>query len=113
MDFERYQRAANYLSVAQIFLQDNFLLERPLTADDIKPRLLGHWGSCPGVNLVYSHLDAMAKKYGQETMFVLGPGHAFPALQANLFLESTLAERYPMATQNYEGIAYICKNFSW
>lgn len=113
MDFERYQRAANYLSVAQIFLQDNFLLERPLTADDIKPRLLGHWGSCPGVNLAYSHLDAMAKKYGQETMFVLGPGHAFPALQANLFLEGTLGEFYPQAKHTYDGIGYLCRNFSW
>ncbi len=112
-DFEKFRRVTNYLTVAQIFLQDNFLLERPLTFDDIKPRLLGHWGSGPGVNLIYSHLNSMIKKYGQEMIFVLGPGHAFPALQANLFLEGTLGEFYPQATHTYDGIAYICRNFSW
>jgi len=113
IDFERFRRATNYLTAAQIFLQDNFLLERPLTADDIKPRLLGHWGSGPGVNLIYSHLNKLIRKYGQEMMFVLGPGHAFPALQANLFLEGSLGEFYPEATHTYEGIGYICRNFSW
>lgn len=112
-DFERFRRATNYLTAAQIFLQDNFLLERPLTFDDIKPRLLGHWGSGPGVNLAYAHLNKLIKKFGQEMMFVLGPGHAFPALQANLFLEGTLGEFYPKATHTYEGIGYICRNFSW
>lgn len=112
-DFERFRRATNYLTAAQIFLQDNFLLERPLTADDIKPRLLGHWGSGPGVNLAYVHLNSIIKKFGQEMMFVLGPGHAFPALQANLFLEGSLGEFYPKATHTYEGIEYICRNFSW
>jgi len=113
MDFDKYRRVTNYLTAAQIFLQDNFLLERPLTADDVKPRLLGHWGSGPGVNFAYSHLNKLVKKYGQEMMFVLGPGHAFPALQANLFLEGSLGEFYPAATHTYEGIEYICKNFSW
>jgi len=112
-DFERFRRATNYLTAAQIFLQDNFLLERPLTFDDIKPRLLGHWGSGPGVNLAYAHLNKLIKKFGQEMMFVLGPGHAFPALQANLFLEGTLGEFYLKATHTYEGIGYICRNFSW
>ena len=65
-DFERFRRATNYLTAAQIFLQDNFLLERPLTADDIKPRLLGHWGSGPGVNLIYAHLNKLVKKYGAD-----------------------------------------------
>ena len=112
-DFEKFRRVTNYLTAAQIFLQDNFLLERPLTADDVKPRILGHWGSGPGVNLIYAHLNNLIKKYGQEMMFVLGPGHAFPALQANLFLEGTLGEFYPEATHTYEGIGYICRNFSW
>src|SRR5680860_51443 len=112
-DFERFRRATNYLTAAQIFLQDNFLLERPLTFDDIKPRLLGHWGSGPGVNLAYAHLNKLIKKFGQEMLFVLGPGHAFPALQANLFLEGTLGEFYPKATHTYDGIGYICRNFSW
>jgi len=112
-DFERFRRATNYLTAAQIFLQDNFLLERPLTPEDIKPRLLGHWGSGPGVNLIYSHLNNLIKKYGQEMMFVLGPGHAFPALQANLFMEGSLGEFYPKAKHTYDGIGYICRNFSW
>ncbi|MGE5327756.1 MAG: phosphoketolase family protein [Thiobacillus sp.] len=112
-DIEKFRRATNYLTAAQIFLQDNFLLERPLKFEDIKPRLLGHWGSGPGVNLAYAHLTKMIKKYGQEMMFVLGPGHAFPALQANLFLEGTLEKFYPKAEQTYDGIAYLCRNFSW
>src|SRR5665811_1825312 len=85
---EQFRRATDYLTAAQIFLQDNFLLERPLTFDDIKPRLLGHWGSGPGINFTYAHLNKLIKKYGQEMMFVLGPGHGFPALQANLFTVS-------------------------
>jgi len=109
----RYLRAANYLTAAQIFLQDNFLVERDLTFDDIKPRLLGHWGSGPGVNFAYAHLSQLAKTKQQEIMFVLGPGHAFPALQANLFLEGTLEKYYPKATNSYEGLGYICRNFSW
>lgn len=111
--FDQYLRAANYLTTAQIFLQDNFLLEKPLEPEHIKPRLLGHWGSCPGVNLAYIHLNNLIKKYGQEMMFVLGPGHAFPALQANLFLERSLEEFYPKATLDYDGISYICRDFSW
>lgn len=112
-DFDKYLRAANYLTAAQIFLQDNFLLERKLNFDDIKPRLLGHWGSGPGVNFAYSHLSYLAKQKNQEMMFVLGPGHAFPALQANLFLEGTLEQFYPEAKHSYQGIDYLCRNFSW
>lgn len=113
MNIEKFRRATNYLTAAQIFLQDNFLLERPLTFDDVKPRLLGHWGSGPGVNFAYAHLNKLVKKHNQEMMFVLGPGHAFPSLQANLFLEKSLQEFYPLATHSYEGIEYLCKNFSW
>lgn len=111
--FKNYMRAANYLTAAQIFLQDNFLLERELTFEDIKPRLLGHWGSGPGVTLAYSHLSNLIKKYDQEMMFVLGPGHAFPSLQANLFLEKTLEKFYPQVTQDLDGIKFLCQNFSW
>ena len=88
-------------------------MERDLTFDDIKPRLLGHWGSGPGVNFAYAHLSRFAKKYEQDMMFVLGPGHAFPALQANLFLEGTLSRFYPEVPQNLDGIAYLCQQFSW
>lgn len=110
---EQYLRAANYLTAAQIFLQDNLLLERDLTFDDVKTRLLGHWGSGPGVNFAYAHLSRMAKTFDQEMLFVLGPGHAFPALQANLFLEGTLGRFYPETPQTLEGIEYLCRQFSW
>lgn len=117
-NIKKFIRAANYLTVSQIFLQDNFLLERPLTFEDIKPRLLGHWGSCPGVNHVYAHLLNMQKqldfaKSDLKTAFMLGPGHAFPALQANLFLEETLSKFDINAARNRSGIKYISKNFSW
>jgi xylulose-5-phosphate/fructose-6-phosphate phosphoketolase len=108
-----YMRAANYVTAAQIFLRDDFLLERDLTFNDIKPRLLGHWGSGPGVNFAYAHLSRLAKRHEQDMLFVLGPGHAFPALQANLFLEGTLGKYYPEAGQNLEGLGYICRQFSW
>lgn len=117
-NIKKFIRATNYLTVSQIFLQDNFLLERPLTFEDIKPRLLGHWGSCPGVNHVYAHLLNMQKqldfaKSDLKTAFMLGPGHAFPALQANLFLEETLSKFDINAARNLSGIKYISKNFSW
>lgn len=109
----KYVRAANYISAAQIYLQDNFLLENKLTFKDIKPRLLGHWGTCPGINFVYANLNYLIKKHGAEFMFVLGPGHGFPALQANLYIEGTLGKYYPEATRDLKGLAYISKNFSW
>ncbi len=110
---KKYVRLANYVTVSQIYLQDNFLLGRELTFEDIKSRLLGHWGTCPGINFVYAHLNYLIKKYEQEMLFVLGPGHGFPALQANLFIEGTLKKFYPEATVDENGLAYISKNFSW
>ena len=105
-------RACDYLAVAQLFLQDNFLLERPLRFDDIKPRLLGHWGTCHGINVAYANLMANFKDDPNYT-FVLGPGHGFPALQANLFYDGELEKIDPNATRNQAGLAYICRNFSW
>ena len=111
---DQFIRATNYLSVAQIFLQDNFLLERPLIPADIKPRLLGHWGTCPGINIIYAHLNLLIKQKAiNQAIFVLGPGHGFPALQANLFLEQALEQVDHQATLTPQGIAYIAKNFSW
>ncbi|HUC90189.1 MAG TPA: phosphoketolase family protein [Patescibacteria group bacterium] len=110
---KQYLRAANYLTAAQIFLQDNFMMNRDLTFDDVKPRLLGHWGSGPRVNFLYAHLNRLIKKHNQDMMFVLGPGHAFPALQANLFLEGSLSKFYPEVPQNIDGISYLCRQFSW
>ncbi len=170
---EKYQkiarrvRACDYLVVAQLFLQDDFLLERPLTAEDIKPRLLGHWGTCHGINVAYANLRAYfcpaksqpstfeptstdvvvnplsnnpndlrlinpnsittkvatgyAREHAEDSTdaacqnfsFILGPGHGFPALQANLFYDGDLIKVDPLATRDSAGIAYICKNFSW
>jgi len=110
---QKYHKAANYISAIQIYLQDNYLLEKPLDFKDIKPRLLGHWGTCPGINFVYANLNYLIKKHNINMMFVLGPGHGFPALQANLFIEGTLSKFYPKATLNEKGLSYIAKEFSW
>lgn len=109
---KRRIRAADYLAVAQLYLKDNFLLERPLKLEDIKPRLLGHWGTCHGINVAYANLKSY---FGDDPnfSFVLGPGHGFPALQANLFLDGDLEKVDPNATIDEAGIAYICKHFSW
>ncbi|MGB2861191.1 MAG: phosphoketolase family protein, partial [Candidatus Saccharimonas aalborgensis] len=109
----QYLRAVNYLTVAQIFLADNHLMKREITFDDVKSRLLGHWGSGPGINFAYAHLSRFAKKYDQDMMFVLGPGHGFPALQANLFLEGTLTHFDPSLPVNLDGIRRLCREFSW
>ena len=105
-------RAADYLVVAQLYLKNNFLLERSLTPEDIKPRLLGHWGTCHGINVAYANLKSY---FGDDPnfSFVLGPGHGFPALQANLFLDGDLKKVDPKATVNAAGVEYICKYFSW
>ncbi len=105
-------RLCDYLVVAQLFLQDNFLLKRELTANDIKPRLLGHWGTCHGINLVYANLKV---RFGDDSnfSFVLGPGHGFPALNANLWLDGELAKVDSKATFDEAGLEYVCRNFSW
>jgi len=109
---KRRIRACDYISVAELFLKDNFLLEKPLSFNDVKPRLLGHWGTCHGINTAYANL----KSYFDDDLnfsFVLGPGHGFPALQANLFLDGELEKVNPKAKRDYEGLKYICRNFSW
>jgi xylulose-5-phosphate/fructose-6-phosphate phosphoketolase len=89
-----YIRAADYLSAIQIYLQANFLLKEPLAPEHVKSRLLGHWGTCPGINFTYAHLNRAIVEHDLEMLFVLGPGHGFPAIQANLFLEGTLSQYY-------------------
>lgn len=111
-DIRRRIQICDYLTVAQLFLQDNFLLERKLEFDDIKPRLLGHWGTCHGINVAYANLKAKFKDDANYS-FVLGPGHGFPALQANLFIDGELLKVDKRATLDERGIKYICKNFSW
>lgn len=110
---QKYVRAANYLAVTQIYLQNNALLNEPLRSENIKPKLFGHWGTCPGINFVYAHVNYLIKKHSQQTIFVLGPGHGLPALQANLFLEGTLEKYYKSATRDEAGINYVSKMFSW
>ena len=112
-NIKKYVRAANYLSVGQIYLQSNFLLKNKLSFDDIKTRLLGHWGTCPGINFTYGCLNNLIRKTNANMMFVLGPGHGFPAIQSNIFIEGTLGKYYKEAQKTEEGIAYITKNFSW
>jgi xylulose-5-phosphate/fructose-6-phosphate phosphoketolase len=110
---QNYQRAADYLSAAQLYLQNNFLLKKPLKPEDIKPRLLGHWGTCPGINLIYAHLDRMIVKYDLDMFLVTGPGHGAPANLANLYLEGSLLEFYPELTLDEEGLGKFIKSFSW
>ena len=108
----RRVRACDYLTVAQLFLKSNFLLTSPLSSDDIKPRLLGHWGTCHGINLAYANLKQF---YANDPnfSFILGPGHGFPALQANLFIDGDLQKVDPKAKPDLSGIEYICREFSW
>ena len=115
MEIEKIQKRiklCDYLCVAQLFLKDNYMLEREMTFDDIKPRLLGHWGTCHGVNVAYANLKAV---YDDDSnySFILGPGHGFPALNANLWLDGTLAKVDPKAELNEAGLEYLCRNFSW
>ena len=108
-----YWRAANYLSVGQIYLYDNPLLKTPLTLEHIKPRLLGHWGTTPGLNFIYVHLNRIIKKYELDMIYVTGPGHGGPGLVANTYLEGTYSEFYPDITQDDEGLKKIFKQFSF
>ena len=87
--------AANYLTVGQIYLQDNPLLREPLRPEHIKPRLLGHWGTSPGLNLLYAHLNRLIRETGRDVLFIAGPGHGGPAMVANVYLEGTYSEIYP------------------
>ncbi len=108
-----YWRAANYLSVGQIYLCDNPLLRQPLALEHIKPRLLGHWGTSPGINFIYVHLNRVIRKYDLDVIFVTGPGHGGPALVANTYLEGTYSEYYPDVNRDEEGIGKLFKRFSF
>src|SRR5215469_15720929 len=97
---DAYWRAANYLSVGQIYLYDNPLLKRPLVLGDVKHMLLGHWGTTPGQNFVYVHLNRAIKKYDLNAFYICGPGHGGPGMVANTYLEGTYSEIYPNIQQN-------------
>ncbi len=108
-----YWRAANYLSVGQIYLKDNPLLKRPLTLDDVKPRLLGHWGTTPGLNFLYVHWNRLIAERDLDMMFIIGPGHGGPGIVANTYLEGSYSEVYPHIEQNEDGIKRLFRQFSW
>src|SRR5437867_7056326 len=97
---DAYWRAANYLSVGQIYLYDNPLLKKPLTREHIKPRLLGHWGTTPGLNFIYVHMNRVIKETDMSVIYITGPGHGGPALVANAYLEQTYSELYPHISQD-------------
>src|ERR1700744_473050 len=108
-----YWRAANYLSVGQIYLKDNPLLERPLTLDDVKPRLLGHWGTTPGLNFLYVHWNRIIKQRDLNMLYIIGPGHGGPGLVANTYLEGSYTEIYPHIERNSDGLKRLFRQFSW
>lgn len=108
-----YWCAANYLAAAQIYLRDNVLLREPLQPEHFKPRLLGHWGTVPGINLVYAHLNRLIRKRDAPVLLITGPGHGAPANLANLYLEGSLGERYSRYRRGMEGLKHLVQDFSW
>ncbi|MGL5065061.1 MAG: phosphoketolase, partial [Microcoleus sp.] len=108
-----YWRAANYLSVGQIYLLDNPLLKEPLKLEQVKPRLLGHWGTTPGLNFIYVHLNRVIKSQDLNVIYIAGPGHGGPGLVANTYLEGTYTEYYPNISQDAEGMKRLFKQFSF
>jgi xylulose-5-phosphate/fructose-6-phosphate phosphoketolase len=109
----RYRRAADYAAAAMIYLKDNVLLREPLRREHLKPRLLGHWGTCPGITFLYSGLNGLVRRTERRTLLVTGPGHGAPAVHANLWLEGTHAELDPALGRNGNGLAELVRRFSW
>jgi xylulose-5-phosphate/fructose-6-phosphate phosphoketolase len=108
-----YWRAANYLSVGQIYLYDNPLLREPLKLAHVKPLVVGHWGTTPGQNFIYVHLNRVIKKYDLNMFYIAGPGHGGPALVGNTYLEGTYSEIYPNISQDEAGLQKLFKQFSF
>src|ERR1700760_1332695 len=105
-------RASNYLSVGQIYLLANPLLREPLRLEHVKPRLLGHWGTTPGLNFLYAHLNRVIKRDDLDAIYVTGPGHGGPGLVANVYLEGTYSEVYPAIGRDEEGLRKLFRQFS-
>ncbi len=110
---DRWWRAANYLSVGQIYLLANPLLREPLLAEHVKPRLLGHWGTSPGLNLIYAHLNRAIIARHQRMLWIVGPGHGGPSAVANAWLEGTWSERYTSVSRDAEGMGLLFRQFSF
>src|SRR5437773_2699566 len=111
-NIDAYWRAANYLTVGQIYLQDNPLLREPLRPEHIKPRLLGHWGTSPGLSFIYVHLNRLIIESDADVIYLAGPGHGGPAIVANVYLEGTYSEIYPSVSQDAEGMHRLFRQFS-
>ena len=109
---DAWWRAANYLNIGQIYLMENPLLRQPLEAAHIKPRLLGHWGTSPGLNLIYVHLNRIIREYDANVIYMAGPGHGGPALVANVYLEGTYSEYFPSITRDAAGLRALFRQFS-
>ncbi|NUO65306.1 MAG: phosphoketolase family protein [Gemmatimonadaceae bacterium] len=110
---DAYWRAANFLSVGQIYLRANPLVREPLTLDHVKPRLLGHWGTTPGLNFVYVHMNRLIRNHDLDAIFVAGPGHGGPGVVANTYLEGTYSELYPAVSRDLAGLTRLVTQFSW
>ncbi len=110
---DEYFRVVNYLSCAMIYLKSNALLRKPLEMDDIKKKLVGHWGSAPGQNFIYAHLNRVINKYDLNMIYISGPGHSGQAMVANSYIEGTYSEYYPEVTNDLEGLNKLCKSFSF
>jgi xylulose-5-phosphate/fructose-6-phosphate phosphoketolase len=110
---DAWWRAANYLSVGQIYLLDNPLLREPLRPEHVKPRLLGHWGTTPGLNLIYAHLNRLIRRHDQDVLFIAGPGHGGPAMCASTWLEGSYTEHWPSVTQDEDGMRRLFRQFSF
>src|SRR5215470_838150 len=108
-----YWRAANYLSVGQIYLMDNPLLRTKLRLEHVKPRLLGHWGTTPGLNFIYVHLNRLIKAHDLSVIYITGPGHGGPGIVANTYLEGTYSEVYPHVSQDETGLKQLFTQFSF
>jgi xylulose-5-phosphate/fructose-6-phosphate phosphoketolase len=110
---DAHWRAANYLSVGQIYLMDNPLLREPLEPQHVKPRLLGHWGTTPGLNILYTHLSRIIATRNQEVIYIAGPGHGGPGLVANAWLDGTYSETYPRVSSDERGMQRLFRQFSF
>src|SRR5512146_3170854 len=112
-DINAFWRAANYLSVGQIYLRDNPLLREPLKLEHVKPRLLGHWGTTPGLNFIYVHMNRLIKAYDLNAIYICGPGHGGPAVVSMAYLEGTYTELYPEITRDVAGLKRLFTQFSY
>ena len=110
---DRYFKAANYISACQLYLLDNPLLKRPLVKEDIKKKIVGHWGTVPGQNFIYTHLNRVINKYNLDMIFISGPGHGGNFMVANTYIEGSYTEKYPNITKDEVGLKKLFKQFSF